>query len=300
MQTYQTFVHALSPLHAGVGQGVGIIDLPIAREKATELPYLPGSSVKGTLRSMFSGTSDEVLIFGSTDDHAGSVQFSDQRLLFLPIRSLAGTFAWVTSPYLLHRCKRDAVDCGVSQASLTIPNPTAIDTCYIAKTTTMPETNTTVTSALRCTINNQQRVVLEDLDLSADEHGDVNAWATLLGARIFPNNPDWQAMLITNCCIVHDDLLRFLLGTATEVVPRIRLQPDKKTVEETGFWYEEALPTESILSGLVVLAPTKQALAKVTQAQDILTEVKTKTDAILQFGGKATVGRGLCRVQIVV
>ena len=29
------FVHALSPLHAGTGQGVGVVDLPIAREKAT-------------------------------------------------------------------------------------------------------------------------------------------------------------------------------------------------------------------------------------------------------------------------
>lgn len=44
------FIHVLSPLHAGTGQGTGVIDLPIAREKATGIPYLPGSSVKGTLR----------------------------------------------------------------------------------------------------------------------------------------------------------------------------------------------------------------------------------------------------------
>ena len=39
------FLHALSPLHAGTGQGIGAIDLPIAREKATGIPYLPGSSL---------------------------------------------------------------------------------------------------------------------------------------------------------------------------------------------------------------------------------------------------------------
>ena len=44
------FTHAFSPLYAGTGQGVGVIDLPIAREKATNLPYLPGSSLKGVLR----------------------------------------------------------------------------------------------------------------------------------------------------------------------------------------------------------------------------------------------------------
>ena len=49
-----TFVHALSRLHAGIGQGAGVIDLPIAREKATRLPFLPGSSLKGALRGLCS------------------------------------------------------------------------------------------------------------------------------------------------------------------------------------------------------------------------------------------------------
>ncbi|NTV66007.1 MAG: type III-B CRISPR module RAMP protein Cmr4, partial [Oscillochloris sp.] len=37
MTTHMLFTHALSPLHPGTGQGVGVIDLPIAREKATGL-----------------------------------------------------------------------------------------------------------------------------------------------------------------------------------------------------------------------------------------------------------------------
>ena len=45
MKARLAFVHALSPLHAGTGQGVGVIDLPIAREKH-RYPYLPGSSFK--------------------------------------------------------------------------------------------------------------------------------------------------------------------------------------------------------------------------------------------------------------
>ena len=52
MNAQLLFTHALSPLHAGTGQGIGVIDLPIAREKATGIPYLPGSSLKGTLRDL--------------------------------------------------------------------------------------------------------------------------------------------------------------------------------------------------------------------------------------------------------
>src|ERR1700682_5708296 len=104
-----TFVHALSALHAGVGQGAGVIDLPIAREKATGIPFLPGSSIKGALRTRAQqdGLSSEYKdIFGSDPfrsepTRASSVLFSDQRLLLLPVRSIADTFAWVTSPYIL-------------------------------------------------------------------------------------------------------------------------------------------------------------------------------------------------------
>ena len=58
------FVHALTSLHAGTGQGVGVIDLPIARERATDLPLVPGSSLKGCLREKYRG---EVDLFGCDD-----------------------------------------------------------------------------------------------------------------------------------------------------------------------------------------------------------------------------------------
>ena len=43
------WIHALTPLHVGSGRGIGFIDLPIMREKATEYPFVPGSAVKGVL-----------------------------------------------------------------------------------------------------------------------------------------------------------------------------------------------------------------------------------------------------------
>src|SRR5712692_6717045 len=116
MNAQLTFVHALSSLHAGTGQGVGVIDLPIAREKATGIPFLPGSSLKGSLRARCN-TKECIDVFGpetsgiATDNNqASAAQFSDQRLLLLPVRSLAGTFAWVTSPYVLRRFVRDLRD----------------------------------------------------------------------------------------------------------------------------------------------------------------------------------------------
>ncbi len=137
MKPKLTFVHALSPLHAGTGQGVGVIDLPIAREKATGIPYLPGSSLKGTLRDRCTDEETRERVFGPdtnrADEHAGAAHFSDQRLLLLPVRSLKGTFAWVTSPYLLQRLRRDASETGaVTGLPAEIPQPKNVGQCIVA------------------------------------------------------------------------------------------------------------------------------------------------------------------------
>ena len=289
---YLTTLHALSPLHAGTGQGVGVIDLPIAREKATNLPFLPGSSVKGVLRDACP-KSERATLFGTEreqsgghDAHAGQVQLTDLRLLLLPVRSLAGTFAWVSSPYLLERFRRDAESRTVKD--LSVPNvPSAIKAtqqCLVH-----PK------GLLHCSLNGQQQVVLEDLDLVPDTSGEksIDEWAACLDA-VLPaaTGRSWEALLKERLCVVHDDVLDFLLLTATEVRARISIDGESKTVNDGQLWYEELLPTETILAGLMLISPV--AKAPINDEQKLLTMlsklVKKKT---LQFGGKATVGYGL-------
>lgn len=294
MSSLLTFVHALSPLHAGTGQGVGVIDLPIAREKATGLPFLPGSSLKGALRARCNGK-ECVQIFGpeSTDipadnNHASSANFSDQRLLLLPIRSLAGTFAWVTSPYVLRRLARDVEDVQADLPTAPIPDIQEIDGCATA---TGPE--------IKCKImlnTPEPMVYLEDLDLKVQPNPNVTTWAQWIGQRVFPNDTIWQNMLLERFCVVHDDVFNFMIDTNTEITARIKLREDAKTVQEGGLWYEEALPTETILSGIVLATPVKASGITSERVFKVLGDLVEKT---IQFGGKATVGRGMCRVQLV-
>lgn len=112
--------------------------------------------------------------------------------------------------------------------------------------------------------------------------------------------------------MVRDDVLNFLLNTATEVIARVRLQDDTKTVVERALWYEEALPAESVLYSLVVAAPVQKAkyrkrhnggwtdpAEKPVTVNEIFTKLAAATARALQFGGKATVGRGVCRAVLV-
>ncbi|NOZ30004.1 MAG: type III-B CRISPR module RAMP protein Cmr4 [Chloroflexi bacterium] len=280
------FLHALSPIHAGTGQGVGVIDLPVAREKATGIPIVPGSSVKGVLRDACPDDK-KVAIFGpdtgNADLHAGSAQFTDLRLLLLPVRSLKGTFAWVTSPLLLRRFLRDADNVRDAMPPDTAPDVPNLETCFVSDES--------------CEIDmagdNGRRVILEDLELNAKESEEAARWAEWLGSQLFPSDSYWKGALKGRICIVHDDVLSFLLETATEIAARIRLKEKEKTVERGALWYEEALPAETVLSGLLLAAEVKAG------KDEVFSVVGDLVKSPVQVGGNATVGRGLCQMRLV-
>ncbi|MEA3350852.1 MAG: type III-B CRISPR module RAMP protein Cmr4 [Chloroflexota bacterium] len=284
-------LHALSPLHAGTGRGVGVIDLPIAREKATGIPYLPGSSLKGVLRDACENEIKRIRVFGpetdNADAHAGAVNFSDLRMLLFPVRSLRGTFAWVTSPLLLHRLQRDDGAAGDALLSAAVPALQDDEECLIAQE--------------GCQItNNNQQVILEDLPLDASASKDVSIWAKKLGEQLFPGDDEdgqyWRSALTGRLCLVSDDTMGFLLETSTEVVARIALEEETKTVKDGALWYEESLPAESVLCGMVSATTVKESGAA---PPEVFRTVREITQKPLQVGGSATVGRGLCRMQIV-
>ncbi len=282
------FLHALSPLRAGTGRGVGMFDLPIAREKTTGIPYLPGSSIKGVLRDACDDPDKRERVFGpetnNADAFAGAVNFTDLRMLLLPVRSQRGTFAWVTSPLLLHRLHRDAKVANNTLQTVKVPSLPNGEDCLVSK------------EGCQITDKNQQ-VILEDLPLKATPSQDVSDWAGKLGNYLFPGKGEddlyWQQALIDRLCLISDDTMGFLLETGTEITTRIALESDTKTVKEGALWYEEALPAESILSGMVAAVVVKATPSEVFQT------VKEITKNTLQVGGNATVGRGICRLRIL-
>jgi CRISPR-associated protein Cmr4 len=110
MKTLLYGLLAETSIHPGAGQSSGFVDLPVAREAATDYPVIVGSSLKGALLSAARdrGWSDDERdrVFGK-HDNAGGLLVSDGRLLLLPVRSLTSHFMWITSPHLIERFQRD-------------------------------------------------------------------------------------------------------------------------------------------------------------------------------------------------
>ncbi|MBI5962259.1 MAG: type III-B CRISPR module RAMP protein Cmr4 [Chloroflexi bacterium] len=277
-------VHVLSSLHAGTGQDGGIIDQPIAREKTTGTPFLPGSSIKGVLRDACPDADTCLKVFGpktdKADEYAGSVHFTDGRLLLLPVRSLNGVFAWVTSPFILRRFLRDLE---IAKQNWEVAIPVCED----------HQCRTASSDNISSQQENDNQVILEDLPLTKLPSPEVDAWALKLGAALFPDDANnWQQMLATHLCIVSDNIFGFILETATEVTARIRLD-DTKTVARGALWYEETLPAETVLAGLITASPVAATKDEVFDA------IRPLTTVPVQFGGNATVGRGLCKLHLL-
>ncbi|WP_437677257.1 type III-B CRISPR module RAMP protein Cmr4 [Sorangium sp. So ce131] len=293
-------IHALSPVHCGTGHSVGGIDLPIAREKPTGIPLIPGSTLKGVLRS--AASTDAGLhraVFGpdteSASEHAGSVQLADAALLFLPVRSARGTFAWVTSPYILRRFGRDAREAG--RADLV---PPAIK----------PDEGKAVVSGADLRLEDLGgKVVFEDYDLESSVQKELGVFAGEMAKALWGTDSadaEERSHFAARVCVVHDDVMALFLQTCLEITTRVRLDTDKKTVVKGALWTEEALPVETILAGLVLASPVKQPKpvrqggADRYQAGELLGYVQGLAGGgVVQIGGKATVGRGLCRMTMV-
>jgi len=273
MKTQPFLLHALSPVHAGTGHAVDVIDLPIARQRATGIPFVPGSSIKGVLRESHrttDSTDTRRAIFGpdtaNASDHAGALVVGDALLLALPVRSFKGTFAWVTSPLLLELAQRDL------GGNLAIPTIAA--TCALV--------------GLESTCKYGGVLLLEDLDLAATVDSLATDWATWLGARLYPG----KNLVEKRLAIVDDETMTFLWETRTQLDARVSIDATG-TVKDGALWLEESLPAESVLIGLAAAEPSRFDRVKMKDT-DVLAHAIT--DRWLQVGGKASVGRGRCRL----
>ena len=286
MPARMLYVYTLSPLHCGTGQAADIIDLPVARERVTNWPIIPGSSLKGPLKAQLRPENGDGSVWQSAfgpdtnraDDGAGGLSFGDARLLCFPARSYAGSFAWLTCPLALRRWQRDHV-AGEIALDVELSTLAAPATAGIL---------VTATSQLR--VGASEKVVLEDLDLDAVTSNAASAIAETLAHVIFAA-PEWRVAFQAQFAIVSDDVFTFLTETATEVVARVQLDATQKTTVRGALWYEEAVPAEAIFACPVLSAGRSRYSA--AEHLGLLPARHT-----LQIGGHGSVGRGLVEITV--
>lgn len=300
------FLYCETPVHAGTGTSLSIVDLPIQRERITGLPIIQASSLKGVLRAetlnilkrkQVQQAEEKVKVLFGPDtqrasDHAGCVSPHDARLLLFPVRSLVGVFAWTTCPLVLERFKRE-LDASGFQVNWTVP--------------TLPANSQQAIVTDESTVVVEGKVVLEEFafEVQKDKEKEAKEIAKWLKENAFPQSAEYKPFrkwLPQRFAILPDDAFRDFTQLGTEVIARIRLDQEKKTVAEGALWSEEHLPSETLLYAPIFvskpLAPNANQLG-LTDSDAVLKELENLQLNRLQIGGDETVGRGIVKVQLL-
>jgi CRISPR-associated protein Cmr4 len=247
-------------VHPGSGQSESAIDLPVAREAATDYPFIAGSSLKGALldcaRQQKWDDATRNSVFGERES-AGNLLVSDARLLLLPVRSLTDSYKWATCPHLLERFSRDFKR-GLARNLISIEGPDrkhyrgdgeAGTALYLEERT------------FKCTGSAPNDLIKVIADLVVHQ--------------------ETQQRLIKQLVILNDDDFVWFARYGLAVQARNVL--DEKTKTSGNVWYEETLPPDTLMYALL----SERGADAVNAVTNLFDE-----RPYLQAGGNETVGQG--------
>lgn len=286
------YIYAETPMHPGSGVMINTpVDLPIQRERHTVFPMIQGSSMKGVLRSSASGmirkgeqvfSDDEIIkFFGPEkgDEGAGNVSVSDARVLAFPVRTLSGVFGWITCPLVLDRLKRD-----LKHANF-VMNWIVPEISH-GKAMVADDSNVKVNGS----------VYIEEIKLNSAPPDENYSEIVKTITNVIPVGIEYDYIrnkMKKDLVIVDDEVFREIALLTTEVVARIKISEDKGIVERGALWYEEYLPTDTLLYSLILVS-------RRVKADDVRKKLLEFDGSIVQIGGNETVGRGFARLRMVV
>ena len=263
------YLYSLAPIHCGGEGDLGNI-LEIAREVHTNFPYIPGSSLRGSIRDEVKQQNLDYtnVLFGKELDDDGQmgvhqVWFGDGRLLWVPMSTMSqgskDVFTWVSC----HSLIRDHALLAKLPAVTFPEKPVG----------THPGTYLVADAEITVSSLNQEQQ--EAIALAGD-------WSDSLNNSV---KPVWEKSRL----ILSDDDFGVLMEHSLWTQIRNKIQHD---TEEAGsaevFWTDVCIPRDTIFYypwGYRLLPHNP-----VTSEQHDL--LMNTLQGLIQVGGQANVGRG--------
>lgn len=257
-----------TPLHVGCGSSVGAIDLPVLRERATDLPVIPGSTLKGVLADLFLEekedkwirTAEGIDLLGNDDTKnatRGKLMVGEARLVAFPVRSAKGGFVWATSPLLL---ARQGIEFNQSLNEME------------------------GLGSEKVSFKNEA-FVLEEYKIT--RRGDVSA-DVIEALKTRCNLSLWETTLQDRLVLLSDTMLTHFAKNACEIAHHNKIDDETGTVEDGALFSQENVPSEALFVG--------EILAREDMDIQRLQEKIKDEGYLLQIGANATTGLGWCQV----
>lgn len=290
METKILYLFTRTPLHVGAGSSIGAIDQPVQRERHTQFPIIPGSSIKGVLADLFNAwedgkllkdearnatkrTEDGATLFGlgasqdkNDNGQAGRLHFNQASLLAFPIRSAKGCFAWLTSPMILNRWAR------ANGKKISLPSIKENKAYFNAGT-------------LGKTIAGQSTPSALFEDYLFHHAGDFELAKSLaLGSS---EDSLWQDLAEKHLVLISDENLSHFVQTACEVAQHVVIDDETGTAKEGLLFNQENVPAETLF--FAPISETKSGCLEI---------LSKRLPNPIQLGGDATTGLGFCTTNL--
>jgi CRISPR-associated protein Cmr4 len=260
-------IETLAPLHVGAtsGEESGNLNL-IFRDQFTQTGILPGSSIRGRLRSemrLIDGDQAANYWYGSEasadqseSNNESIIKFEYASILWLPVFCPGQPIVWVSSPRLLQRYQRIA---GGALKNIDIPDP------Y------------TGSKNLKARESRGQKTLFFNLGfLTITKTVDLSPW--------FPSGQQKPAV------IVDDSDIAMIHNMALYRQSRVRLKLEQKVVDRGGFFNTEALPEGTILVFPIAIRDDKSGKKWDPFNGDQSTDI--------YLGGLESIGFGHCQLTV--
>jgi CRISPR-associated protein Cmr4 len=299
-QQAAVFLYAVSPVHMGAGQAIGVIDNPIQRERHTGHPCFAGSGIKGAVRHSFKnlgGNADHISrLFGpesgSPDLHAGAVSFGDAQVVALPVRSLKGGFVYATCPQAIARAQRLLAHLGLTRQWPALPDVKQ-GTCLTSHTAQLGG-------------KDADRLHLEAFEYQATEKAcaALQTIAQDLAQNALPAGDGYSFFrdkLASDLVVLSDSDFDYFSQNAMLIEPHVRIENETGTASDGGLFYTENLPPESLLIAPLLASQTRSGKPdELIDAVTVMAHMKAVLHCkLLQVGGDATTGRGLVAATVM-
>ncbi len=330
------FLISQTPMHAGSGDSLGIVDMPIQRERHTSFPKIEGSSFKGAVRegveqnAVLSITEGENAlenlamvnkIFGyddsplhkkiSTDHLEGKFTYKAKGdIKEKKYTDFAGAFGFTDARLLLFPVKSMRgifawITCpkvlyqfeeDMKLAKLELP----FEISALEKK--VEDNKALVASTSKLVISNSKKIVLEEYAFETKEEQDVNDLGEWLNRTVFGKAEKFiKSKILTDIVILNDDDFKDFVNLSTEVITRTKIDNSTGTVQGGALFTEEYLPSESVMYSLVLSADefTKNEKGGETQ-EKLITFFDKYLPNPMQIGGNATIGKGITKTYFMM
>lgn len=319
-----------SLLHVGTGQSLGDIDRPVSRQITTQLPNLPGSPQKRAIKDALTigppgagGAPVAALtarqtraLFGAdalsaSYDGAGPAVSTgatgllapqEGELLLLPVACGAGGCAWVTSPSVWARFRREARRAGVGAPAL--PELPKRD-CALC-----PEDSPLVTRiggadgawvVLGPASLGHQVPAVAAATADATAAQAWKAWADWTATTTFgADDAEWQTLVARRLTVVPDAVFDPLVPQA--LANRARNRVVEKAGASIALWREEAVPEDTVFHALLsaqVLDTHREVFDRPQAALEDVARRIGNAGLSLQLGGLGSVGHGHLLLRLI-